>query len=59
NGLVISSRDKTGQIINSIEYEKDGSWMVGVQFHPEYKSRPQRPSPVYMAFIKKCLEKKS
>ncbi|MHA1314560.1 MAG: CTP synthase [Candidatus Helarchaeota archaeon] len=57
-GLVISSYDKTGTIINSIEYVKDGNWMIGVQFHPEYKSRPARPSPVYLAFVKKCLEKK-
>ncbi|NVM31124.1 MAG: CTP synthase [Candidatus Helarchaeota archaeon] len=55
-GLVISGHDKTGKIINTIEYGKDGNWIVGVQFHPEYKSHPTRPSPIYCAFIKKALE---
>lgn len=58
-GLVISGHDQTGRIINAIEYSKDGSWMVGVQFHPEYKSHPTYPSPIYCTFIQKALEYKS
>ena len=56
-GLVISSFDETGRIINSIEI-KNNKWMVGVQFHPEFKSRPNRPSPIYYSFIKAALEHK-
>jgi len=55
-GLVISGHDKTGRIINTIEYSKDGNWIVGTQFHPEYKSHPTNPSPIYCAFIHKALE---
>ncbi|MFW9897258.1 MAG: CTP synthase [Candidatus Thorarchaeota archaeon] len=55
-GMMITSRDETGQIINSIELNRKDHWMVGTQFHPEFKSRPYKPSPVYYDFIKKCLE---
>ncbi|NHJ23742.1 MAG: CTP synthase [Candidatus Lokiarchaeota archaeon] len=55
-GLLISSRDQTGQIINSIELDRNDHWMVGTQFHPEFKSRPYKPSPVYYDFIKECIK---
>jgi CTP synthase len=32
------------------------SWFVTVPFHPEFKSRPNRPHPIFMSFIKKALE---
>ena len=46
-GLRISSRDETGTIINSIELDRKDHWMVGTQFHPEFKSRPYNPSSLY------------
>ena len=54
-GLVVSSRDETGKIINSIELNRNDHFMVGTQFHPEFKSRPYKPSPIYSAFIKECI----
>jgi CTP synthase len=54
-GLVISSRDETGEIINSIELNREDHWMVGTQFHPEFKSRPYAPSKVYYDFISECV----
>lgn len=57
-GMVISSRDETGKIINSIELDRKDHWMVGVQFHPEFKSRPYSASPCYAAFIKECIKYK-
>ncbi|MCD6484048.1 MAG: CTP synthase [Candidatus Odinarchaeota archaeon] len=56
HGLVISATDKSGLIVNAIEL--NDAWIVGVQFHPEYKSRFIRPSPIYNAFIKAILEQK-
>ena len=53
HGLVISSTDKSGEIINSIEMTGE-QFCVGVQFHPEFKSRPWMPSPIYDAFVKAC-----
>ncbi len=58
-GMIVSSRDETGKIINSIELNRDDHWMVGTQFHPEFKSRPYAPSKLYFDFIKACLKKKT
>ncbi|MFX1479795.1 MAG: CTP synthase [Promethearchaeota archaeon] len=56
--LIVSSRDETGTIINSIELDRKDHWMVGVQFHPEFKSRPYKPSPLYFDFIRECIRYK-
>jgi CTP synthase len=58
-GIIVSSRDETGLIINSIELNRDDHFMVGTQFHPEFKSRPYRPSPIYYDFIKACIKNKN
>lgn len=55
-GLIVSSRDETGDIINSIELDRKDHWIVGTQFHPEFKSRPYHPSPIYMDFVKACIK---
>jgi len=55
-GLIISSTDESGMIINSIELNRPEHWMVGVQFHPEFKSRPFAPSRIYSEFIKECIK---
>ena len=57
-GLVVSSKDETGKIINSIELNRPDHFMVGTQFHPEFKSKPYSPSPIYLDFIKACIENK-
>ena len=31
-------------------------WFVGVQFHPEFKSRPDRPHPLFRGFVAAALE---
>lgn len=56
-GMVVSSTDESGRVVNSIEV-KDKSWIVGVQFHPEFKSRPGRPSPIYLDFVKAAINAK-
>lgn len=55
-GLRVSAYDATGRIINAVELEE--GWLVGVQFHPEFKSRPDKPSPVYKAFIEASLKRR-
>jgi len=32
-------------------------WFVGAQFHPEFKSRPDRPHPLFYGFVKASVEK--
>ncbi|MFX1577647.1 MAG: CTP synthase [Promethearchaeota archaeon] len=56
-GLLVSATDKTGKIINAIEMA-DKFWMVGVQYHPEYISRPDTPHPLYSSFVKAMLQRK-
>ncbi|KXB02656.1 CTP synthetase, partial [candidate division MSBL1 archaeon SCGC-AAA261G05] len=58
HGLVASATDKDERIINAIEVEGD-QWIMGVQFHPEFRSRPDKPNPVYSSFIKAALTRKS
>lgn len=36
---------------------KDHPWYVGVQFHPEFRSRPVRPHPLFMGFIRAVLDR--
>ncbi|MHA1680234.1 MAG: CTP synthase [Promethearchaeota archaeon] len=57
-GLVVSSTDRSGTIINSVELTDPDHFCIGVQFHPEYKSKPWKPSPIYDAFIKACISYK-
>jgi len=54
-GLRVSATDLSGKIVNAIEL-KNKKWIVGVQFHPEFKSRPNKPSPIYRAFIRAAYD---
>jgi len=52
-GLVISGTSPDGTIVEAIELsQKDHPFFLGVQFHPEYQSRPMRPHPIFLAFVK-------
>ena len=57
--IKVSGRDKTGKIVNAIELIDDVHWMVGTQFHAEFKSRPYAPSPLYRAFIQAIKKHRS
>jgi CTP synthase len=35
----------------------DHPWMVGVQYHPEFKSSPTRPHPLFAAFVRAALDR--
>lgn len=59
-GLVVSGTSPDGMLVESVELsKKDHPFFVGTQFHPEYKSRPLDPHPIFVEFIKSCLEKTS
>lgn len=49
-GLVISGTSLDGRLVEIIEL-KDHPWFVACQFHPEFKSRPNRPHPLFRDFI--------
>jgi CTP synthase len=50
NGLRLSGVSPDGQLVEIIEYPKH-PWFLGCQFHPELKSRPTRPHPLFAGFI--------
>jgi CTP synthase len=54
-GLVVSGASPTGDLVEIIEI-KDHPWFLGCQFHPEFKSRPMDPHPLFRDFIKAALE---
>lgn len=57
NGLVISGTSPDGKLVEAVELPKDvHPFFVGTQFHPEYKSRPLSPHPIFIEFIRACLK---
>ncbi|KYR00672.1 CTP synthase [Tieghemostelium lacteum] len=52
-GLHFVAKDETGQRMEIIEL-KNHDYFVGCQFHPEFKSRPQKPSPPFVGLILSC-----
>ena len=55
-GMVLSGLSPSERLVEIIEL-KDHPWFIGVQFHPEFKSRPNRPHPLFSEFIKVSLNK--
>ncbi len=58
NGMVISGQSPDDKLVEMIEIP-DHPWFVGVQFHPEFKSRPNHAHPLFASFIKAALDKKN
>jgi CTP synthase len=56
-GLVISGTSPDGKIVEAIEITNH-PFFVGVQFHPEYLSRPLAPHPLFVEFVKVCRDLK-
>lgn len=54
NGLVISGVSPDGELVEIVEL-KDHPWFLGCQFHPEFKSRPRNPHPLFREFIRASL----
>jgi CTP synthase len=50
NGLTISGTSPDGSLVEMIEIT-DHPWFVAGQFHPELKSRPTRPHPLFASFV--------
>ncbi len=57
-GLKISGVAPDGSLVEIIEIA-DHPWFLGCQFHPEFKSKPRRPHPLFSEFIRASLEYKS
>ena len=57
-GLVFSGFSKDKKLLEIIE-NKNHKWFLGVQFHPELKSKPFKPHPIFLSFIKNSLMNKN
>ena len=55
-GLRLAGLSPDGRLVEIVEEPKQ-KWFVGVQFHPEFKSRPNRPHPVFEGFVRAAIEK--
>ena len=58
-GLVISGTSPDGKIVETVELARGGGggkhrFFIGVQFHPEFKSRPDNAGPVFVEFLRAC-----
>jgi len=53
-GMVISGQSPDGRLVEIVEL-RDHPWFVASQFHPEFKSRPDRPHPLFRAFVRAAM----
>jgi CTP synthase len=55
NGLRVSGTSPDGHLVEIVELG-DHPWFLGCQFHPEFKSKPRKPHPLFTSFIKASLK---
>jgi hypothetical protein len=55
HGLVVSGISPDGKFVEMVELE-DHPWFLGCQFHPEYKSKPFDPHPLFVSYIRAACE---
>ena len=55
HGLIISAKSTTDNQIEAFEWN-DHPWGIGVQYHPEFVSRPAKPHPLFTNFIRAALD---
>lgn len=58
NGLVLSGKSPDGRLVETVELS-DRPFFVGVQYHPEFKSRPNKAHPLFKGFIEAALKMQS
>lgn len=56
HGLVLSGISPDGQLVEVVE-AKNHPWYIGTQFHPEFRSRPNRPHPIFKSFIAVAVQR--
>ena len=57
-GLVVSGMSPDGKFVEMVELP-DHPWFLGCQFHPEYKSKPTDPHPLFVSYIRAALEEQA
>ena len=57
NGMVFSGSSPDGKLMEIAELKKElHPWFTAVQFHPEFKSRPNKPHPLFVGFIRAAVD---
>jgi CTP synthase len=56
HGLIVSGTFQEGRLVEIVELP-DHPWFVASQFHPEFKSRPTRPAPLFREFVAAALQR--
>ncbi|MBR0376675.1 MAG: CTP synthase, partial [Firmicutes bacterium] len=56
-GLTLSGQSPDGSLVETVEIS-DKPFFIGVQFHPEFKSRPDRPHPLFMGLVAAAKNRK-
>lgn len=54
-GLIIGGVTPDNSLVESVEW-KNHPWGVGVQYHPEFTSKPVEPNPLFASFVAACVE---
>ncbi len=57
NGLTLGGLSPDGRLVETVELS-DRDFYIGVQYHPEFKSRPNKPHPLFIGFIGASLKEK-
>ena len=55
-GMSLSGNSPGGKLVEAIEIP-DHPWFTAVQFHPEFKSKPNRPHPLFQSFVQAALKR--
>ena len=58
NGMLISGKNPERDLVEMIELQGH-PWFLGCQFHPEFKSRPLAPHPLFVSFIRHAKDRKN
>jgi CTP synthase len=58
HGLLVAGMSPDGKFVEMVELP-DHPWFLGCQFHPEYKSKPTAPHPLFVSYIKAALEEQA
>jgi len=58
HGMVFCGINPDNDLVEAMELA-DHPWYLSVQFHPEFKSKPTKPAPLFSAFIKASMENRA
>ena len=56
-GLTLCGMSPDGNLVEAVELS-DRDFFIGVQYHPEFKSRPNRPHPLFAGFVRAALTRR-